>query len=96
MNQREAIQETMRRILRQTTLRAILRPAGKTPIEVTQAEADALLEPYEQAIDQDFAMCCEVADQLVAHAQRADAVAAHEEENAQPFRLTTDDEDPDS
>ncbi len=66
MDQRDAILETLRRVLRQTTLRAILRPLGRTPLDVTAEEADALLEPYAQQLETDFVMCREVAEQFAA------------------------------
>lgn len=65
----ELVLETMRRILEQTTLRAILRPLGRTPLDVTEKEKAELLEPYETQIENDFVMCREVALQLVALAQ---------------------------
>lgn len=94
MNQREAIQETFRRILRQTTLRALLRPHGRTPLDVTQQEADAMLEPFEQFLDTDHLMCCEVADQLVA-LERAGANAVELRQEEDTLTLSTD-ADPDS
>lgn len=66
MTPEKNVQETLRRILQQTTLRAILLPIGRTPLDVTQAEADALLEPYEAAIENDYQMCLEVSGQLIA------------------------------
>lgn len=62
----ERVRETFRRVLRQTTLRAILRPLGKTPLDVNEHEAAELLEPYQVAIEADFVMCTEVSNQLIA------------------------------
>lgn len=56
---------TMRRVLEQTTLRAILRPLGRVPLDVSESEKEALLEPFRTQIENDFVMCCEIADQLV-------------------------------
>jgi hypothetical protein len=95
MNQREAILETMRRILRQTTLRPLLRPLGRAPIDVTQVEADLMLEPYEEAIERDFVMCCEVADQLVALSHQGEEARAMATE-ADSVMFDSDDEDPDT
>ncbi len=92
MNQRDQILETMRRVLRQTTLRAILRPLGRTPLDVTQDEADALLESYEAAIENDFVMCCEVANQLAALEQH---VEDEQPEDGDSVSLNSDDEDSD-
>ena len=79
----ERVRETFRRILRQTTLRAILRPLGKTPLDVNEREAAELLEPYQVAIDADFLMCTEVSDQLIALAlSGGDAVREQVEQQA--------------
>lgn len=93
MTESEAIKETMRRVLRQTTLRAILRPLGRTPIEVAKHEQDELLEPYEAAIGGDFLICCLAADQLVALSLRGAALEEPEEEP--DLRLSSDDENSD-
>lgn len=93
MTPREQILETMRRVLRQTTLRAILKPLDRTPLDVSPSEAAELLAPYEDAIDRDFLMCTEVANQLVALSHSgADAVQVREE--AETLTLNSDDEDP--
>jgi len=80
MTPRYQVLETFRRVLRQTTLRAIVRPQGRTPDELTQEEAAALLEPYEQALGADFSMCVEIADQLLALAENGKDVEAQIEE----------------
>lgn len=80
--QRDRILETMRRVLQQTTLRAILRPLGRTPLDVREDEKEALLAPFETQIENDFVMCCEVADQLVALAMR-------EQSTQEPLMLAT-------
>ncbi len=72
MSQREKIQETFRRVLRQTALRALLLPSGKSPLDVDKATADALLEPLAAGMEADFELCCEVAAQLEALAQASE------------------------
>ena len=69
-DQRDRILATMRQVLRQTTLRPLLKPFNKTPSDVSPTEADALLEAYEPAIDRDLVMLEEAALQLAATAQR--------------------------
>jgi hypothetical protein len=81
-------------VLAQTTLRALLAPLGKQPIDVDPREAKAMLEPFAAQLENDFMICCEVANQLAAldssgvDAQRATAEAA-ETEN---LRLESSDE----
>lgn len=93
MTTRDYILETMRRVLRQTTLRAILKPLGRTPLEVSPQEAEMLLAPYEEAIERDFMMCAEVANQLVALAQQG-ADAREITEASSNISFDSDDEDP--
>ena len=89
---KKRIQETLRRVLRQTTLRAILRPLGRTPLDVSKAEEADLLEPYEQAIEADYVMCCEVADQLIALSHAGSDARAEVEAAAESEQLTLDTE----
>jgi hypothetical protein len=44
------------RVLRQTTLRALVHASGRTPTEVTAAEADTLLEPFTAHLQRDCVM----------------------------------------
>lgn len=44
------------RVLRNTTLRALVRPLGQTPLEVTQERANELLDGYTAALQSDAAM----------------------------------------
>ena len=44
------------RILRNTTLRALVKDSGRTTIEVTAVEADKLLEPFTSALMHDCAV----------------------------------------
>ncbi len=43
------------RVLRNTTLRALLKPSGKTPLDVTLERQELLLEPYTAALQSDCA-----------------------------------------
>ena len=90
---KKRIQETLRRVLRQTTLRAILRPLGRTPLDVSKTEEVQLLEPYEQAIEADYVMCCEVADQLVALSHAGDDLRAETAAALESEQLTLDTDD---
>jgi hypothetical protein len=46
----------MWRVLRNTTLRALVKASGRTPLDVSVAEADKLLEPFQQALIHDCAV----------------------------------------
>lgn len=90
MTPRDQILETFKRVLQQTTLRAILHPVGRTPIELSKEEADALLEPFEQLLESDFQICVEIADQLRALEPQPPEVQQLEE--AATLELDTEDE----
>lgn len=80
---------TLRRVLQQTTLRAILRPLDKVPIDVSREEAETLLAPFEAQIENDFVMCCEVVNQVLAlsHGPQAEPMP----EPANELLLSTED-----
>lgn len=89
--QRDRILETFKRVLQQTTLRAVLHPAGRTPIELSKEEADHLLAPFEQMIEADFEMCVEIADQLRALGEQA-PVEAQQLDEVATLELSTEEE----
>ncbi len=57
----EQLGQTFRRILRQTTIRALLRNSGKQPLDLSPEEGDALIESFKDALEADQLMCVEVA-----------------------------------
>ena len=60
----EKMGATFFRILRQTTIRALLKSSGKQPLDLSEAEGDALIDPFRQALAADQLMCLEVARQF--------------------------------
>jgi hypothetical protein len=60
LNQLDA---TVWRVLQQTTLRALVQGSGRTPVEVSAAEREKLLDPFTAALMRDAAMMREVLKQ---------------------------------
>lgn len=54
----------MWRVLRNTTIRALVKASGRTPLDVTAVETEKLLEPFQQALIHDGAVMREAFRQM--------------------------------
>lgn len=68
------------RVLQQTTLRALVHGAGRTPLDVTAIERENLLAPFTEALMRDCAMLREAFKQAYLHG----VSSVHQQLHGQP------------